>query len=388
MSRPVLVWLAGGRWDAQEGTEVRLVQALVRYVDVVWCDPAASCLSRHSRSGTGAAEEVAPGIVRVVTRGFPGVTRRGLGAVAQRQLWANLRRVLEARGARTGAVVLADPTGGFPPGLEWPGLLHVTDDWLAGSELMGVAAGHLANVERRNAARASVVATVSPELSRRIAARTGREVVVIPNGCDPEIGAGHPAAGRVPSRIAGVVGTLNERIDLRLLEAVADRGVELLLVGPVTARSGEFVSRLGRLLARPGVEHRGARPASEIPGILGTIAVGLTPYADTSFNRASFPLKTLEYLAAGLPVVSTSLPANEVLDTDLVEQAGTPRQFAELVVAAVSGEPDAARREQRVQLAQRHSWDSRARQLLELLELTLATSPPDHQPFRPVGEVR
>jgi hypothetical protein len=36
--------------------------------------------------------------------------------------------------------------------------------------------------------------------------------------------------------------------------------------------------------------------------------VGLTPYADTPFNQASFPLKTLEYLSAGLPVVSTDLP--------------------------------------------------------------------------------
>ena len=52
------------------------------------------------------------------------------------------------------------------------------------------------------------------------------------------------------------------------------------------------------------------------------------PYGRTEFNKHSFPMKTLEYLSAGRPVVATSLPAIRWLDTDLVPLADTPEAFA------------------------------------------------------------
>ena len=57
--------------------------------------------------------------------------------------------------------------------------------------------------------------------------------------------------------------------------------------------------------------------------------VGLTPYADTPFNEASFPLKTLEYFSAGLPVVSTDLPGSRWLRDDLARSE--PAAVSELI---------------------------------------------------------
>ena len=56
--------------------------------------------------------------------------------------------------------------------------------------------------------------------------------------------------------------------------------------------------------------------------------VGLVPYGMSEFNRWSFPMKALEYLSAGLPVVSTSLPAMQWLDTPFIALADTPEAFA------------------------------------------------------------
>jgi teichuronic acid biosynthesis glycosyltransferase TuaH len=58
--------------------------------------------------------------------------------------------------------------------------------------------------------------------------------------------------------------------------------------------------------------------------------IGLVPYTPSPFNRGSFPLKTLEYLAAGRPVAATDLPALRALGTDLIH---ITRQatFADLV---------------------------------------------------------
>jgi teichuronic acid biosynthesis glycosyltransferase TuaH len=91
------------------------------------------------------------------------------------------------------------------------------------------------------------------------------------------------------------------------------------LVGPVDQRC-EQNSRFRELVARPNVRFVGRVPADEVPSYLAAIDVGITPYRDTSFNRASFPLKTLEYLAAGIPTVSADLPAARWLHADLLKQ--------------------------------------------------------------------
>ena len=124
----------------------------------------------------------------------------------------------------------------------------------------------------------------------------------LPNGCDAPYFAGVDevaAAGdvTVPGPVAGFVGHLNSRTDLALLEAVAKAGVSLLLIGP---KDPAFEpERFARLLDRGNVAYLGPRPFEELPSYFKLIDVGLVPYGDTEFNRWSFPMKTLEYLAAG-----------------------------------------------------------------------------------------
>ena len=55
-----------------------------------------------------------------------------------------------------------------------------------------------------------------------------------------------------------------------------------------------------------------------MPAYIAAIDIGITPYLDSPFNRASFPLKTLDYLSAGRPAVSTALPAARWLYDDLL----------------------------------------------------------------------
>jgi len=112
-----------------------------------------------------------------------------------------------------------------------------------------------------------------------------------------------------------LIGRLNARIDMDLLEAIADAGFSLLLIGPHDRRWEP--ARFAALVARQGVRHVGWVPETEAPAYIAAADVGITPYRDIPFNRASFPLKTLDYLSAGRPAVSTRLPAAQWLLDDL-----------------------------------------------------------------------
>jgi teichuronic acid biosynthesis glycosyltransferase TuaH len=93
----------------------------------------------------------------------------------------------------------------------------------------------------------------------------------------------------------------------------------------------------------------------------------VVPYRDSPFNRGSFPLKTLEYLAAGRAVVSTDLPATRWLATDLVSIATGPGAFADQVdrLLAQPRTPDVLARRQA--FAARHSWARRAQDVYEAI---------------------
>ncbi len=109
-----------------------------------------------------------------------------------------------------------------------------------------------------------------------------------------------------------------------------DSGLSLLMVGPRDPRWEP--ERFERLIASPHAQWVGLKPFEALPGYLRLIDVGITPYQDTAFNRASFPLKTLEYLAAGRGAVSSDLPATRWLQTDLVQVASGPAAFAAAVL--------------------------------------------------------
>ena len=213
--------------------------------------------------------------------------------------------------------------------------------------------------------------SISEELAARYRER-GVASVVIPNGCDDVLFAGTDAAPlpddvRLPPPIAGFVGHLAERIDVALLEAVAERGHSLLLVGPRSRMSSSCGAWSGCSAVRTS-SGWDRSPSAQLPSYLRVMDVGLVPYADSAFNRASFPLKTLEYLAAGRAVVATDLPAMRWLDTDLIggprtrglRRCGRARAGAERTPALV-----AARRA----FAARHGWDRRAAEFAEAIGL-------------------
>lgn len=370
-----LVYLAGAPWHAVAGTDRHLATAVAHHRPVIWVDPPVSIVSRiRRRLDVPAVSGVAPGITRIHPIAPPGVTRPVLRVLSR--WWAHLllNRYLRQTGLPVAAVVVSSPE---PLLVHWRNspahrVYFATDDFVAGSGLLGLSASYLSAARDRNLAVADSVLAVTANLAEVLTRRRGSPTRVFANGCNLKLYAGLADVTdsvdiNLPRPIAGVVGQLNERLDLDLLEAVADHQISLLLVGPRYEQDPAFRQRLTRLIDRSNVQWVDRRPVEELPAYMSAVEVGLTPYADTPFNRASFPLKTLEYLAAARPVVATPLSANAGLDPAVVRLASTPEAFGQAVVDTLLTPTSEATRERCRAQAALFSWSRRADELEELI---------------------
>jgi teichuronic acid biosynthesis glycosyltransferase TuaH len=355
-------------WDGTPLLEQHMTQELSRFGPVLYVDPPTSVLTRFrsreaARASATGLRHVADNIAVLSPRVPPLMERPGIKATAvaatRRQLKVAIRQLGSNR-VDTVVVTSFDPLLGFLG--ERCSVYYAKDDYLAAAELVGMGAGRIRRWVDRLTAAADVVVAVSPTLVDPLAAR-GVNAVLIPNGCEPGLFARTPAPGPRSAPVAAYLGHLSDRVDLGLLEAVADRGIRLKVIGPrqETLSGGRFDA----LLARPHVTWLDVVPYRELPDVLGDVTTCLLPYGDTSFNRASFPLKLLEYLAAGRRVVSTGLPAVRWLDTDLIDVADGAEEFAErtsLSLTTILAEDEIARRRA---FAAGHTWESRAGALLD-----------------------
>ena len=374
-----IVWIAGTSWDGVAGTDRCIVEALARLCPVLWVDPPTRPSLKKARlalrgrrkarvaDGPAGLERVSDSILRLRVTVLPGVTRPGIRRVTAVMLDRAITSALSRAGWEPEAVVVAMPMARFPQKAPGCKILYLTDDWLEGSRLMGLSRSVIRRVLDSNLAQADGVAAVSEALLTRFQplnpSASGKAFAVIPNGClEPaETAPAHRES------TACLVGQLNERLDLDLLEAVQASGVEMVLIGPRADRTPAFARRLDTLLEAGNVRWMGRLETGELHQELSVHGVGLTPYAESAFNRASFPLKTLEYLAAGLGVVSTDMPSARWLDTSLISLQSEPAAFARAVKAALARRNDRDQERLRKDFAAGHTWGARALEFQQLL---------------------
>lgn len=321
-----VVWVANKLWE-EPGADRRIVAELTRHADILWVDPPVT-LATSSRGRHRAARTVRPiltlvddHVTRLTPTAVPGMHRIGIRSTTDPLVRAQVRWALRRTGIQPFAVVattLRDLQGRWGPSTV--SALHGTDDYVAGAKLMRLPVRQLLAQERRAVANADVVTALSLPLAERWSALRGIPVPVIPNGCTPvatSIGCPPDAIRDLPRPIVGLIGRLNARIDLQVVEAIAQAGYSLLIVGPHQPQWE--ARRFAALIARSNVRYVGRVPQEDGPAYISAADIGITPYLNSRFNRASFPLKTLDYLSAGRPVVATSLPAALWLSEDLAQ---------------------------------------------------------------------
>jgi glycosyltransferase involved in cell wall biosynthesis len=244
---------------------------------------------------------------------------------------------------------------------------HCVDD-IAAQERIDTASFRAA--EARFAARADLVLASAPALAKRL--RTiSPNVLDAPNVADTELFSKalipsppaplDPAMAALPApRIVFTGAIVAMKLDLEMLAELARLrpAWSFALVGPIGP--GEPDADISAITGESNIHLLGPRSYTELPEVLRAADAGLIPYRRNTLTESIFPMKVYEYLAAGLPVVATPLPA--LAEVEAVATAPNTQGIAELLDKALA-EDSSARRAERSRVAESHSWDRRLEEI-------------------------
>lgn len=224
------------------------------------------------------------------------------------------------------------------------------------TEFTGVPARALADLERRLLLRSDLVIVSAERLyqskvkvnPRTVLVRHGVDYAHFRTALDPATVVPDDLA-RLPRPVLGFFGLIADWVDLDILADLARRYPtgSVVLLGKATTD----VSALERL---PNVHLLGRKPYGSLPAYCKGFDVALMPFRINELTLNANPLKVREYLAAGLPVVSTPIPEVEVLG--LCRIGAGAEGFAREVEAALA---DPSPRAERSEAVRHEGWDAR-----------------------------
>ncbi len=193
--------------------------------------------------------------------------------------------------------------------------------------------------------------------------------LVAENGCDASfllsvVDARKETTVPQRERVAVFQGGINKRLDyallLKLVRSLPDW--EFLFCGSDEHAGEDWQS----LLAHPNVQYLGILDPAELARLVCSATVGLIPFVQDEWIGNSFPLKALEYVACGLPVVSVPIAALDRFASDIY-YARNPGDFAVAMQRAAETRLDRASLRRRRQLAEENSYDRRFAVVMDAL---------------------
>ena len=382
-ARPTLI-VFGDDWGRRVSSMQHLTLRLLDRADVVWIDAighreprltladlrraARKILAMFRRGPEGPARAVATGAQprrRVAPRVLPWHRNAVVARFNRWSLLRDIRRALAECPPR-GPVVLVT---GSPPSAcvvgtagEDASIYFCMDDFL---HLPGTSPEMLAPLEQRLLGQVdALVATARRLLDTK--RPVSNRAYYLPQGVNYEHFATIrqiPADLRdLPRPIIGFAGGISAAVDAVTVRALANAYPtgSVVLVGPVVVDVESMKA--------PNVHFVGARSYEDLPAYVQAFDVGIVPYVENEWTRSVDPLKLLEYMAAGIPVVASDLPEVAKYSTG-VRIAPLGAGFVRAVADALTARPSASAGRS---IAAANTWEHRADRFLEIVDEVLA----------------
>lgn len=318
----------------------QMARVLARRHRILFVDPpvvaSGSSLGELRRIVTPHLERPAPNITLLKPVALPGASRPRTAWASDRLIEHQIRTISRRLFSKPPTIVTFDPLRGTLDRVPRQHLVYWRKDRL-GATRDPRTARWLELRDRDLIRTADLVSCTARTLYDEAVATASDRVVYIPNGCDTEHfrrpRARPEGFPRHSGAVLGFVGGAFWRLDIGLIDRVARARPDwtLLFIGDV----GATLPDLPNILCVDHVAYE------DVPAWMQHLDVGLIPYdMGLPFNHGSFPIKSLEYLAAGVPVVSTALPALEGMDP-FVRCTDDPESFVRFIELALSAGPKA-----------------------------------------------
>jgi glycosyltransferase involved in cell wall biosynthesis len=254
-------------------------------------------------------------------------------------------------------------------------IYHVVDEYSGYTDLSVDKQRRLQKEEARLLAAVDAVVVVSPELQQSKTV-SGREPYVVENAVDferfSEVADRPSDMAKLSGPIFGYSGLIGRRLNISLILKLAkmEPGWAIVLLGKVDPRGCEREIELMR--SQENIHMLGQKAVTEVANYVANFDVGLLPYELDLETENISPLKMYEYLAVGIPVISTPIPA-ALRSADVVSIAGSDAEFASLCRAALQAD-DEYQRKTRIEFARSNTWEKRVDQLSEIIGSHLKAS--------------
>jgi glycosyltransferase involved in cell wall biosynthesis len=248
-------------------------------------------------------------------------------------------------------------------------LYYITDDF---TQFSGYPANAINKMETCLIQKCDVVIASSKRLAEN-KSRSGKDIIVVRHGVDHRHFAqalslspkDWPADTKnIKHPIVGFYGEINDWLDLNMLAEAARIKPEWSFV--LLGRIGVEVGNIKFLTTLSNVHYLGQKKFEELPAYCAVFDVGLIPMKLNELTLNVNPLKLREYLAAGLPVVSSPLP-EALVYRDVVKFAVT----ADELIAATEELLAKDRKQLGENLSQKvlnETWNAKVEDISKIIE--------------------
>ncbi len=318
-----LIVCIASAWDYDPTSKHHIMRILSRHNDVLWINYHGTRRPSLGRSDirdslaalwrvAAGMRRVAPSIVQLTPMVIPGARSAPLRRLHQWLLISSIRRAIRSmtREQRrpvqlwTFAPDVPYLVGAFG---EERSVYCCVDEY---REFEGIDTKRVTVAEKELIQRADVVVTTSEGLHKS-RSRERPDTVLVRHGVDFDHFASawrdpRPAPvdiADIPKPIFGYFGLIHHWVDRALLAQTARLRPQYSFV-----LLGDCKVDVSELAALPNVHLLGRRPYESLPAYAAQFDAGLLLFARNEMTRHVNPVKMYEYLAAGLPVVSTPLP--------------------------------------------------------------------------------
>lgn len=198
----------------------------------------------------------------------------------------------------------------------------------------------------------------SPNIQKKLQDLSGRKVNLLTHGVDYDHFTKDVKINPVMTEIkksglpiAGYFGTLSDANDKSVFKTLAENGFTVVIIGKVL---GDY----SMLESVENIHFTGPVEFRDLPSYASFFDVCLLNWIMADWIKNSFPVKTLEYLAMGKPIVSCRIPVVEQMFGSLIYFAETPDEFFEQAKLALA-ENSMLLAEKRREIASKHTWNSK-----------------------------